>query len=114
MEGLFLRPVFFCAKWRGVRVVEGARLESVYSGNAIAGSNPALSAKEITKSLLSKYFVVFRTNGAFSSHQFFTTANTYTDFQGEIIVFVNNCCCVLITRTHCSNIGGWDNIVFHS
>jgi hypothetical protein len=31
---------------RGVRVVEGARLESVYSGNAIAGSNPALSAKE--------------------------------------------------------------------
>jgi hypothetical protein len=26
-------------------VVEGARLESVYSGNAIAGSNPALSAK---------------------------------------------------------------------
>jgi hypothetical protein len=27
-------------------VVEGARLESVYSGNAIAGSNPALSAKE--------------------------------------------------------------------
>jgi hypothetical protein len=28
-------------------VVEGARLESVYSGNAIAGSNPALSAKEM-------------------------------------------------------------------
>lgn len=27
-------------------MVEGARLESVYSGNAIAGSNPALSAKE--------------------------------------------------------------------
>jgi hypothetical protein len=27
-------------------VVEGARLESVYSGNAIAGSNPALSAKK--------------------------------------------------------------------
>ena len=25
-------------------MVEGARLESVYSGNAIAGSNPALSA----------------------------------------------------------------------
>jgi hypothetical protein len=30
--------------WRGVRVVEGARLESVYTGNRIAGSNPALSA----------------------------------------------------------------------
>jgi hypothetical protein len=28
-------------------VVEGARLESVYSGNAIAGSNPALSAREM-------------------------------------------------------------------
>ena len=27
-------------------MVEGARLESVYSGNAIAGSNPALSAKQ--------------------------------------------------------------------
>jgi hypothetical protein len=27
-------------------VVEGARLESVYSGNAIAGSNPALSANK--------------------------------------------------------------------
>ena len=26
-------------------MVEGARLESVYSGNAIAGSNPALSAE---------------------------------------------------------------------
>ena len=31
-------------KRRGVRVVEGARLESVYMGNCIAGSNPALSA----------------------------------------------------------------------
>jgi DNA-binding LacI/PurR family transcriptional regulator len=29
-------------------VVEGARLESVYTGNRIAGSNPALSAKENT------------------------------------------------------------------
>ncbi len=27
-------------------MVEGARLESVYSGNAIAGSNPALSANK--------------------------------------------------------------------
>ena len=30
--------------WRGVRVVEGARLESVYTGNCIEGSNPFLSA----------------------------------------------------------------------
>ena len=30
---------------RGVRVVEGARLESVYTGNRIEGSNPFLSAK---------------------------------------------------------------------
>jgi hypothetical protein len=30
---------------RDGRVVEGARLESVYTGNRIAGSNPALSAK---------------------------------------------------------------------
>src|SRR5947209_16804092 len=29
---------------RGGRVVEGARLESVYTGNGIAGSNPAPSA----------------------------------------------------------------------
>ena len=30
--------------WRGVRAVEGARLESVYTGNRIVGSNPTLSA----------------------------------------------------------------------
>src|SRR5665647_3446429 len=30
---------------RGGRVAEGARLESVYAGNRIAGSNPASSAK---------------------------------------------------------------------
>ena len=33
--------------WRGGRAVEGARLESVYTGNRIAGSNPAPSASEI-------------------------------------------------------------------
>ncbi len=32
------------SKRRGGRVVEGARLESVYTGNRIAGSNPAPSA----------------------------------------------------------------------
>ena len=30
--------------WTGGRVVEGARLESVYTGNRIVGSNPILSA----------------------------------------------------------------------
>ena len=30
--------------WRGGRVAEGARLESVYTFTRIAGSNPALSA----------------------------------------------------------------------
>ena len=31
--------------WRLVRVVEGARLESVYTGNCIKGSNPLVSAE---------------------------------------------------------------------
>ena len=31
--------------WRGVRVAEGARLESVCRGNPTEGSNPSLSAK---------------------------------------------------------------------
>ena len=30
--------------WRGGRVAEGARLESVYAGNRIEGSNPSPSA----------------------------------------------------------------------
>jgi hypothetical protein len=30
--------------WRGVRVVEGARLESECRGNPTVGSNPTLSA----------------------------------------------------------------------
>ncbi len=32
------------ANWRGGRVVEGARLESVFRGNSNVGSNPTLSA----------------------------------------------------------------------
>ena len=32
--------------WRDGRVVEGARLESVYRGNSIMGSNPILSANK--------------------------------------------------------------------
>jgi hypothetical protein len=35
---------FCCPFWRLVRVVEGARLESVYTGNRIEGSNPSVSA----------------------------------------------------------------------
>lgn len=31
-------------EWTGGRVVEGARLERVYRGNSIEGSNPSLSA----------------------------------------------------------------------
>mgnify|MGYP006910299513 CR=1 FL=1 len=34
--------IFF---WRGGRVAEGARLESVYARKCIAGSNPVLSAR---------------------------------------------------------------------
>ena len=37
--------------WRGGRVVEGARLESVYRGNSIMGSNPILSAIYILKQI---------------------------------------------------------------
>ena len=38
-----------CGLRRGGRVVEGARLESVYVGNRIAGSNPAPSAKSTVR-----------------------------------------------------------------
>jgi hypothetical protein len=45
-ESLPLRQFFGNVRrlWRGVRVAEGARLESVCGGNSTAGSNPALSA----------------------------------------------------------------------
>jgi hypothetical protein len=42
---------------RGVRVAEGARLESVCGGNSTAGSNPALSAS-FKVIFLSKYFKI--------------------------------------------------------
>ena len=41
--------------WRGGRVAEGARLESVYTGNRIEGSNPSLSAIYFT---LFKLFLI--------------------------------------------------------
>jgi hypothetical protein len=56
-EALFLPPVLKSER-RGVRVVEGARLESVYSGNAIAGSNPALSAEHDECPALAGIFVL--------------------------------------------------------
>ena len=34
--------------WRGVRVVEGNGLENRRAGNGTVGSNPTLSAKQIT------------------------------------------------------------------
>ncbi len=45
--------------WRRVRVVEGARLESVYTGNCIKGSNPFVSA------LFFQHFFHLHTAGAF-------------------------------------------------
>ena len=41
---------------RGGRVVEGARLERVYTGNRIEGSNPSLSASII---VFIDFFAVF-------------------------------------------------------
>ena len=35
-------------EWTGGRVVEGARLERVYRGNSIEGSNPSLSATSLS------------------------------------------------------------------
>src|SRR5262249_36588400 len=37
-------PALYFWTGRGGRVAEGARLESVYTGNRIEGSNPSLSA----------------------------------------------------------------------
>jgi hypothetical protein len=41
---ILLSPKATAGKRRLVRVVEGARLESVYTGNRIEGSNPSVSA----------------------------------------------------------------------
>ena len=53
---------FGCMVRRGGRVVEGARLESVYTGNRIAGSNPAPSANFIKISYLLHVFKDFEVN----------------------------------------------------
>ena len=55
--------------WRDVRVVEGARLESVYTGNCIKGSNPFLSARKnrlkVEEKIYKCYFLrrEFKMNG---------------------------------------------------
>src|SRR5580704_11453649 len=56
------RPWLYCARARrGGRVAEGARLESVYTGNRIVGSNPTPSASTSLKPLLQKsYFLVYQ------------------------------------------------------
>ena len=43
---------------RGGRVVEGARLESVYRGNSIMGSNPILSANKLSCFLFRKIMFI--------------------------------------------------------
>jgi hypothetical protein len=42
--------------WRGVRVAEGARLESVFTSNRDVGSNPTLSAKYPAEDGFVKHF----------------------------------------------------------
>ena len=48
-----------CQGRRGGRVVEGARLESVFTGNRNAGSNPALSASYFpNKPMISYTYII--------------------------------------------------------
>ncbi len=44
-KGFQVRAKCIVSNWRLVRVVEGARLESVYTRKGIKGSNPLVSAK---------------------------------------------------------------------
>ncbi len=50
--------IFAARKKRGVRVVEGARLESVYTGNCIEGSNPFLSAEYSRNNKMLRFFIL--------------------------------------------------------
>ena len=52
--GYFSQPL----SWTGGRVVEGARLESVYTGNRIVGSNPTPSAITLSQKTKAKHGVV--------------------------------------------------------
>ena len=57
MPGVNVFPIIFAAhSQRGARVVEGARLESGYTGNCIEGSNPFLSAKAMACDEQAFYF----------------------------------------------------------
>ena len=49
-------------RWRGGRVVEGARLERVYTGDRIKGSNPFLSAIILKKILYNQVVISFWVN----------------------------------------------------
>ena len=49
-------------RWRGGRVVEGARLERVYTGDRIKGSNPFLSAIIFKKIFYNQVVISFRVN----------------------------------------------------
>jgi hypothetical protein len=53
---------------RGGRAVEGARLESVYTGNCIAGSNPAPSAKSTVRRIDVKVGDIERRSGSSASN----------------------------------------------
>lgn len=49
--------MFYSSTWRDDRAVEGARLESVCTGNRTEGSNPSLSAIKISRT--SGFFILF-------------------------------------------------------
>ena len=61
-RGLYIVRAFrthsFAGIRRGGRVAEGARLERVYTGNRIEGSNPSLSATGLW-SILVTWFTVY-------------------------------------------------------
>ena len=54
--GFYFDLLFY---WRLVRVVEGARLESVYTGNCIEGSNPSVSATQIIETPTTLCYIGF-------------------------------------------------------
>ena len=68
---------------RGVRVAEGARLESVYRGNSIAGSNPALSAEMFLKTITSKDLRVLITFLGHKEGQIFSNYRPHAVLNAE-------------------------------
>jgi hypothetical protein len=56
----FALPFSKTTKQRGVRVVEGARLESVYTREGIEGSNPFLSAEIAYKTFKFEESIIFQ------------------------------------------------------